>query len=64
MRKLPSLKMPSLKRAELDAKLTSALAKRHFGLRDLAERERGGRDPQGLYQRAGFCRYFQSFPLL
>ena len=39
--KLPSLKMPSLKRAELDAKLTSALAKRHFGLRDLAEKATG-----------------------
>ena len=39
--KLPSLKMPSLKRAELDAKLTSTLAKRHFGLRDLAEKATG-----------------------
>ena len=39
--KLPSIKMPSLKRAELDAKLTSALAKRHFGLRDLAEKATG-----------------------
>ena len=39
--KLPSLKLPSLKRAELDAKLTSALAKRHFGLRDLAEKATG-----------------------
>ena len=39
--KLPSLKLPSIKRAELDAKLTSALAKRHFGLRDLAEKATG-----------------------
>lgn len=39
--KLPSLKLPSLKRTELDAKLTSALAKRHFGLRDLAEKATG-----------------------
>ena len=39
--KLPNLKLPSLKRAELDAKLTSALAKRHFGLRDLAETATG-----------------------
>ena len=39
--KLSSLKLPSLKRAELDAKLTSALSKRHFGLRDLAAKATG-----------------------
>ena len=39
--KLPGLKPPSLKRAELDAKLTAALAKRHIGLQDLIAKATG-----------------------